>query len=131
MARAQKNTAVSRRGDDCCNRGALEGSGAVFTEDAVWQVGGRNRLVGEQRGRNAAGAFVGQRRQLPAGAFRAELHEVAASKEDALSSHISTDERDGQHLRTPMVIVCRLQDGTIAEAWEYFEASRAVDAFWS
>ena len=129
MVSAQEKAAIIRRGYELFNSGNIEGLTDIVAEDAVWHVGGRNRLSGEKRGRDAIFAFFGQLGELTGGTFRAELHDVIAGEEHAVGLHTSTGERDGRRLSVHAVLVFHLRDGTVVEAWEHYDDSRAVDEF--
>ncbi len=129
MATTQENVAAIRRGYELFNNGNIEGLADIVAEDAVWHAGGRNRLSGEKRGRDAIFAFFSQLGDLTGGTFRAELHDVLAGEEHAVGLHTSTGERDGRRLNVRTVLVFHLHDGRVTEAWEHYDDSRAFDEF--
>ncbi len=129
MASTQEKVATIQRGYELFNSGNIEGLADIVAEDAVWHVGGRNRLSGEKRGRDTIFAYFGQIGELTGGTFRAELHDVIAGEEHAVGLHTSTGERDGRRLSVHTVLVFHLRDGMVAEAWEHYDDSRAFDEF--
>jgi len=131
MASAQENAATIRRGYELFNSGNLEGLNALFHPDVVWHAGGRGRLSGDKRGRDATFAYFGQIGELSGGTFRAELHDVVANDEHVVGLHTDIAQREGRSLNIKEVLVFHLQDGVIVEAWESYEDSQATDEFWA
>lgn len=131
MASAQENAATIRRGYEFFNTGNLEGLTALFHPDVVWHAGGRGRLSGDKRGRDAAFAYFRQLGELSGGTFRAELHDVVANDEHVVGLHTNIGQREGRSLNIKEALVFHLQDGVIVEAWESVEDSQAMDEFWA
>ncbi len=131
MASAQDDANTIRRGYEFFNSGDLAGLAGVFAEDAVWHVGGRNALSGEQRGRDATFTYFGQLAERSGGTFRAELHDVVGGETHTVGVHTSTGEREGRRLSEPTLLLFHLRDGQIVEGWEHYEDSRRVDDFFA
>ena len=129
MAGTQENVAIVRRGYDLFNSGNVQELQAIFADDAVWHVGGRSQLSGEKRGRDACFAYFGQIGQLTNGTFRAEVHDVVGDDEHVVGIHTSPGQRDGRTLSQHTALIFHMRDGKVAEAWEHYEDSRAVDEF--
>lgn len=129
MAGAQENAAIIRRGYELFNSGNLDELKQLFAEDVVWHPGGRGRLAGDKRGRDAAFAYFGQLGEMTGGTFRAELHDIVANDEHVVGLHTSTGQRGGKSLSLREVLVFHLRDGRIVEAWEHFEDSQTWDEF--
>jgi ketosteroid isomerase-like protein len=128
---AQENEAVIRRGYESFNSGNMEELGRLFSEDIVWHAGGRGRLAGEKRGREATFAYFGQLAELSGGTFRAELHDVVAGDEHVAGVHTNTGERNGKRLNLHEVLLFHLRDGKVVEAWEHYEDSQVYDEFFA
>ena len=126
---AQEDAATVRRGYELFNGGDLDGLRQIFTEDAVWHVGGRSQLSGEKRGRDACFAYFGQIGELTGGSFRAEVHDVVGGETHTVGVHTSTGEREGKRLSERTVLLFHLRDGKVAECWEHYEDSRRLDEF--
>ena len=54
---------------------------------------------------------------------------ASAANWHAVGLHTATGERDGRRLSVHAVLVFHLRDGTVVEAWEHYDDSRAVDEF--
>jgi ketosteroid isomerase-like protein len=126
---AQDNAAIIRRGYEAFNGGDLATLREVFAEDAVWHVGGRGRLSGEKRGRDAILGYFGQLGELSGGTFRAELHDVVANDEHVIGLHTASGQREGKSIRVHTALVLHLRAGKISEAWEHAEDTQALDEF--
>jgi ketosteroid isomerase-like protein len=129
MASAQENATIIRRGYEFFNSGNLEELTPLFAESVVWHAGGRGRLAGDKRGRDATFAYFGQLGELTGGSFRAELHDVVANQEHVVGLHANTGQRDGKSLNVKEVLVFHLRDGQIVEAWEHYEDTQTWDEF--
>lgn len=128
---AQENEAVIRRGYGFFNSGDMQGLRELFADDAVWHVGGRGRLAGDKRGRDAVFGYFGQLAELSGGTFRAEMHDIVASAEHVVGVHTGTGERNGKRLSLHEVLVFHLRDGKVSEGWEHYEDSQALDDFFA
>src|SRR5215216_358349 len=131
MASAQENAATVRRGYEFFNSGNLEGLKELFAEDVVWHVGGRGRLSGDKRGRDATFAYFGQLAEESGGTFRAELHDIVANDEHVVGLHINAAQRGGKSLNLKEALVFHLRDGKVVEAWEHYEDSQTSDEFFA
>ena len=131
MASAQENATVIRRGYELFNSGNLEELTQLFAENVVWHAGGRGRLSGDKRGREATFAYFGQLGELTDGTFHAELHDIVANDEHVVGLHINTAQRAGRTLNVKEALVFHLQDGRVVEAWEHYEDSETSDEFFA
>jgi ketosteroid isomerase-like protein len=131
MASAQENAAAVRRGYELFNSGNPEELRQILAEDVVWHAGGRGRLGGDKRGRDATFAYFGQLGELTGGTFRGELHDVVANEEHVVALHVNTAQRDGKSLNLKEALVFHMRDGKIVEAWEHFEDSQTWDEFFA
>jgi ketosteroid isomerase-like protein len=131
MASAQENAGIIRRGYELFNSGNLQALKELFAEDVVWHAGGRGRLSGDKRGRDAAFAYFGQLGELTGGTFRAEMHDIVANDEHVVGLHINTAQRGGRSLNLKEALVFHLRDGRIVEAWEHYEDSQTIAEFFA
>ena len=131
MASARENADIIRRGYEFFNSGSLDELKQLFAEDTVWHSGGRGRLSGDKRGRDAAFAYFAQLGGLTDGTFRAELHDVVADEEHVVGLHTSTARRGGKSLNVKEALVFHVRDGRVVEAWEHYEDSQAWDEFFA
>ena len=126
---AQENAELIRRGYEAFNSGDMGTLQQLFTEDAVWHVGGRGRFSGDKRGREAILGYFGQLAELSGGTFRAELHDVLASEDHAVGLHTTTGQRGDKNLRVNTVIVFHMRDGKVIEAWDHATDTQTLDEF--
>src|SRR5688572_12708913 len=131
MASAQENAATIRRGYELFNSGNLDDLTQLFAEDVVWHAGGRGRLAGDKRGRDATFAYFGQLGELTEGTFHAELHDIVANDEHVVGLHTNTGQRGGKSLNRREVLVFHLRDGRVIEVWEHYEDSQTWEEFYA
>ncbi len=131
MASAEENIGTVRRGYDLFNSGNMEELAKIFAEDVVWHSGGRGRLAGEKRGRDASFVYFGQLGEETNGTFHAELHDLVANGDHVVGLQSSTGQRGGRSLSLHEALVFHLRDGKIVEAWEHYEDSQTWDEFFA
>lgn len=112
--------------------GDVETIRAVIPEHAVWHFPGRaGQLAGSHRGREAIFAFLMKVQALTAGSFHLDLVDVLANDTHAVALFRGHAERNGMTLDNPTCLRMRLEDGQVAEVWEFVWDLFAVDEFWS
>jgi uncharacterized protein len=105
---------------------------AVIPEHAVWHFPGRRgQLAGTHRGRDAIFAFLLRVRALTGGSFHLELIDVVGNDVHVVALFRGRAERDGRTLDNPTCLRMRIEDGQVAEVWEFVWDLFAVDEFWS
>jgi ketosteroid isomerase-like protein len=105
---------------------------ALIPEDAVWRFPGRKgKLAGTHRGRDAIFAFLLNVGALSGGTFHLELIDVVANDRYAVVLFRGSAQRDGKVLDNPTCLRMRLEDGQVAEVWEFVWDLYEVDEFWS
>jgi uncharacterized protein len=105
---------------------------AAIPEQAVWHFPGRKgALAGSHRGREAILAFLGKVVALTEGSFHLELEDVIAGDRSAVALFRGSGRRGGRTLDNPTCLRMRIEDGRIAEVWEFVWDLYAVDEFWA
>jgi ketosteroid isomerase-like protein len=103
----------------------------VFAADVVWHQSGRSPVAGDHKGVDAVFAFFGKVAELSENSFTAELHDVVANDEHAVSMHTGRAQARGKALEDRNVLVVHFRNGAIAEVCEHHEDLYAVDEFWT
>jgi uncharacterized protein len=57
----------------------------LFAGDILWHIGGRGRLTGDYRGRDAVYAYFGKLMEATEGTFHLDIHAVFADDEHGVS----------------------------------------------
>lgn len=68
---------------------------------------------------------------LTSGTFRLELHDITASDDHVVVLCTGHGERNGKQLDNPTCLRIRMQDGLVAEIWEFVWDLDHVEDFWS
>lgn len=109
--------------------GDVEGMKALFTEDAVWHSGGKNKWTGDYEGIESIlgffGAIAGE------AAIENELHAVLADDDHAVALVNSTITRGDESLAAQQIFIFHSNDGIASEAWATAVDQSALDEFWS
>lgn len=104
---------------------------STIPEDAVWHFPGRKgKLAGSHRGRQAILQFLMSVPQLTDGTFHLDLETVLADDHHAVALFRGHGTRNGKTLDNPTCLRMRLENGQVAEVWEFVWDLFAVDEFW-
>ena len=105
---------------------------AALAADVVWRFPGRRgKLAGDHRGRDAILQFLLSVASLTEGSFHLELIDVLANDRHAVALFRGHGTRAGRVLDNPTCLKMRIEDGQIAEVWEFVWDLFSVDEFWS
>jgi ketosteroid isomerase-like protein len=105
---------------------------ALVPEGVVWHFPGRRgALAGTHVGREAVLRFLGDVARLTDGTFHLELEDVIANDHTAVAFFRGRGRRGERTLDNPTCLKLRLEDGSIAEIWEFVWDLEHVEDFWS
>jgi ketosteroid isomerase-like protein len=79
------NEDLIRRGYAAFSRGDMDTLRELFHPDIVWHAPGRSQLAGDHQGVEAVLGYFGRTMELTGGNFRADVHDVVANDEHAVS----------------------------------------------
>ena len=124
------NDAVVRRLFAAFERKDAFGLRDLFTDDAVWHVGGASRLAGTYRGRREIVRFLGSLPRLTDGTYASRLIDVLASGDRAAVLYRATGRREGRALDIEQLLLFTLRDGVVIEVLALPSDQKAFDTFW-
>ena len=124
-----ENDRLIRAGYAAFARGNLAAVAEVFREDAVWRAQALGVLSGDHVGWPAVAGFFGRTMELTEGSFSVTVEDVLTSETGAAVVVRSRGTREGRELDSRQVHLYRIEDGKVAEAWQF--ATRDADEFWS
>jgi uncharacterized protein len=128
---AHPNELAVRKAYEAFAAGDMETIRSLFDPEITWHVVGRSPLAGTYQGVDAALGFLGQIVQMTEGTFTAEVQDVLANDEHAVTlAHIHAH-RAGKTLESEEAHVVNVKDGRIMEFWALTEDQYAVDEFFS
>lgn len=99
----------------------LEGSAALFSDDFVWHFFNPKLpdVEGDYVGVDGLKAFFGAMAEKTEGSFSAQPVSVTPVGNELLVVHVrDTMDLEGTSLAIDAVVVWRIEDGKIAEAWD-------------
>ena len=112
-------------------QGDTEAMKEFFADDVVWHVGGRHRLSGDYRGREALFAYFDEVRELTAGSLTVEEEHVLSSDQHTAMFTRVRGSLDGRSLDVSMAQTFKVgPDGRWTEYFAMADDQKAVDAFW-
>ncbi|WP_307090638.1 nuclear transport factor 2 family protein [Arthrobacter sp. B2I5] len=128
---AQEDVALVRSGYEAFNAGDMDTLRELFTEDAVWHVGGSGGLSGDKQGRDAILTYFGELGSRSNGSIKVNLEDVAAGDRYVFGVQSNHAERDGKPLDQRSVLVFTLAGEKVTEVFELQEDTEKASAFWS
>ena len=129
---AHPNEDLVREGYAAFERGDLDAlQRKFFAEDVRYHVPGRSTLGGNYEGVAQVLGWLGRQFELSGGTIRAEVHDVVANDEHAVSLITVRGERAGKQIQDNSVQVFHIHDGKVSEVWSHPADLYAMDEFWS
>lgn len=128
MAEMHPNAQTVMRGFQAFGEGDMDTLRALFAEDMVFHVGGRNRVSGDYHGIDDVVAYLEQV------SSEADIdnrpHALLADDEHVVALMESTLSKEGTSIETRAVFVFHVDDGRVSEAWLVPMDSYQLDEFW-
>ncbi len=125
------NAELVRSGYEAFGRGDIPAVLALFVDDIVWHVGGRNLVSGDYHGHDGVIAFFTKLMELSAGTFKLAVHDITASDGHVIAIVDLTAERDGKPWENNGIHVWHVADGKVAEFRSVPVDPYLDDGFWS
>ncbi len=113
------------------SRNEVDRFGELLDDDVVWHWGGRSRVSGDYRGREAALGLLRGFQELTSQSLQVEPLDVLEGDDYLMSfTRVTAEQPDGQSLDVVMADAMRFgADGRVLEFWTLSNDQRAVDAF--
>src|SRR3982074_1134003 len=116
-----------QRGYKAFGDGDMATLSEVIPENAVWHVGGNNKLSGDYRGRDEVFGYFAKLMELSGGTFKAELIHAVGDDQFAVALQHSTGKANGREYDGTDVLVDRMDNGRAVETWIYVENPAECD----
>lgn len=125
------NAELVRGGYEALARGEVATVVGLLADDIVWHVGGCNPLAGDYHGHDGVMGFFGKLMDMTGGAFRLDIHDIAATDDHVLAIVDVRAEKDGRSYDGNAIHVWHVRDGKAVE-WRAIAVHQyANDEFWS
>jgi uncharacterized protein len=132
VSMSQSNAEILRTGYEAFAQGDVPAVLAVFSEDIVWRVPGRNPLSGEYTGHDAVLGFFQALGERSNGTFALDVHDVLDNGEDKVVVVVTeTAERNGARLAALSVHLWHLSGGKATSFQAVTDDDYEVDEFWA
>jgi uncharacterized protein len=129
---AHPNEDFIREGYAAFGRGDIDAlQHKFFAEDVRYHVPGRSLLAGDFDGVTQVLQWLGRQFELSGGTITAEVRDVVANDEHAVSLITVRAERAGKQIADDSVQVFRIRDGKVSEFSSYPADLYAMDEFWA
>ena len=125
------NVEVVRRGYAAFGAADMETLTELIAEDAVWHLGGNNRLSGDYHGRDAIFSLFAEMGTASEGTMQVELHDILANDQHAVAlTHVAAGGSSGKSISLRTNDTMHIRDGQVAEFWTFSENDKAWDDYW-
>lgn len=127
---AHRNEEILRKGYAAFTSGDLDTIRALFADDIIWNVPGRNALSGTFKGKDEVFGWFAKLLTSSEGTFKAEVHDVLANDEHGVVIVSVTAQRGTGSLSVRGVDTYHMRDGKVTEGWFFNDDQYAEDEFW-
>jgi hypothetical protein len=125
-----QNVELGRKLDEAFEKGDVEALFGFFADDVVAHLGGRSKLSGDFKGKQALmeqyGKFVQSLGENP----QFETHGIYGDDEHMVQLQKLRAQRGGEILETGVVNIAHVKDGKIVEFWTFDQDPYAADPFY-
>ncbi|MDQ4047698.1 MAG: nuclear transport factor 2 family protein [Actinomycetota bacterium] len=128
---AEEDAAVIQRGYEAFGAGDMDTLRNLFTEDAIWHLGGTGGLTGDKQGRDAILAYFGELFSRSAGTVKVDVDDLISGDKHTVGFQRVHAERNGEAIDQRAALVFTLRDGKVSEVYEFQEDSAKAAEFWS
>ena len=128
---AQEDAGLVQRGYEAFGAGDMDTLRGLFTDDAVWHLGGSGGLSGDKQGLDAILAYFGELFTRSGGTIRVDLDDLIAGDHHTVGFQRVHAERNGAAIHQRAVLVFALKDGKVSEVHEFPEDTAKASEFWS
>lgn len=127
----QEDADLVRRGYEAFGAGDMDTLRGLFTEDAVWHLGGSGGLSGDKQGLDAILAYFGELFTRSDGTIKVDLDDLIGGENHTVGFQRVHAQRNGAAIDLRTVIVFALKDGKVREVYEFPEDTAKAADFWS
>jgi ketosteroid isomerase-like protein len=106
----------------------METLSKLIDGDVVWHIPGSSRLAGEINGRDALLQWFDRLREVTAGTFILEDHDVLATDDHVVALNVMSAVMGGTPISVDMANVMHFRDGRQQERWFHPSDYAAWDA---
>src|SRR5438093_5985415 len=117
MAEEHPNVQAVRQGFEAMDRGDTNWMMDHMADDIVWRIGGKSKVAGEYRGKDAVTAMLAQ--QMPVyQTAKVDVHDVVGNDQHVIAiGRASVDDPDGGTVSWLYANVFHIENGITKEAW--------------
>ena len=117
MAEEHPNVQAVRQGFEAMDRGDTNWMMDHMADDIVWHIGGKSKVAGEYRGKDAVTAMLAQ--QMPVyQTAKVDVHDVVGNDQHVIAiGRASVDDPDGGTVSWLYANVFHIENGITKEVW--------------
>jgi len=128
MAEEHPNVQAVRQGFEAMDRGDTNWMMDHMADDIVWHIGGKSKVAGEYRGKDAVTAMLAQ--QMPVyQTAKVDVHDVVGNDQHVIAiGRASVDDPDGGTVSWLYANVFHIENGITKEVWGLADETSESDA---
>ncbi|HEX9311649.1 MAG TPA: nuclear transport factor 2 family protein [Actinomycetota bacterium] len=128
MAEEHPNVRTVREGFEALDRGDMNWMTEHMSDDIVWHVGGKSKVAGEYRGKEAVMNLFARQSQM-LGASKIDLHDVVGNDQHVIAiGRASVDDPGGGTVSWLYANVFHIENGITKEVWGLADETSESDA---
>ena len=131
MAEEHPNVKAVREGFEAMDRGDIDWLNEHMADDIVWHVGGKSKVAGTHRGKEAVMALFARQASM-LGSAKIDLHDIVGNDDHVIAiGTASVDDPDGGTVSWLYANVFHIENGITKEVWgladETSESDKLID----
>jgi len=128
MAEEHPNVRIVKEGFDAMERGDTQWMVDHLADDVVWHVGGKSKVAGEYRGKDAVLGMFAQQAPVLNDA-KIDIHDVVGNDDHVIAiGTASVDDPDGGTVSWLYANVFHIENGLTKELWGLADETSESDA---
>ena len=125
------NIDLARRGYEAFGAGDMATLTELIADDAVWHIGGRNRLSGDYKGREAIFGLFAEIAEGSEGTMQIEIHDILANDDHVVVLNTVTAGGSRGDLSVNACDTLHMRNGQVTEFWTFGDDPYSWDEYWS
>jgi ketosteroid isomerase-like protein len=118
MADEHPNVRLVKEGFEAFERGDGSWMDEHMADDVVWHVGGKSRMAGAYKGKEAALGLFAKQARIFSAAPQIDIHDVLGNDQHVIAiGKASANDPDGGTVEWLYANVFHIEDGKVTEVW--------------
>jgi uncharacterized protein len=129
MIEEHPNVQLVREGFEAFEKGDMGWMDTHMADDVVWHVGGKSKISGPHKGKEAVLTLFAKQAQVFGTAPRIDVHDIVGGDQHVIAiGTASVDDPDGGTVEWHYANVFHIEDGKTKEVWGLADETSESDA---